>query len=130
MECLLVSHDGRLRSALKLDLRKLRQKFWFRVRFRMTIATVIYDRRIWILLKQVRRQGSCPVCRPHCFVWRMLERLGCRLRRVVTFDTRNRLRPIDAAILGYVIEVVELNRSKFRLSPQRDYFRRFLTVLS
>ena len=95
----------------------------------MTIAADIYGRRIWILLKQLRRQSSCAISRPGGFVRRMLDSFRCRLRRVVAFNTGELCSAINAAVLGDVIEVVELNRSKFRLSSQRDYFRRLLSVL-
>ena len=57
----------------------------------------------------------------------MLYSFRCRLRRVVAFNTGELRSAINAAVLGDVIEMVELNRSKFRLSPQRG--RRILRVI-
>ncbi len=129
MERLLVGHDRRFRTTFKLDLRNLGQQLWFGIRPSMTIATDIYDRRIWILLKQLRRQSGGAIRRPSGFVRRMLYSFSSRLSRVVAFNTGDLRSAINAAVLGDVIEVVELNRSKFRLGPQSDYFRRFLSVL-
>ncbi len=128
MERLLVSHDRRLRTTFKLDLRNLWQQLWLGISPGMAIATGS-SQCIWILFQQFQRQRCGPVRRPHCFVWRMFYSFRCRLRRVVAFNTGDLRSAISAAVLGDVIEVVELDRSKFRLSPQRDYFRRFLCVL-
>ena len=129
MKRLLVSHDRRVRTAFKLDLRNLGQQLWLGISLSMTIATDS-SQCIGIFFKQLRRQSGGAIRRPHCFVRRVLERLGCRLRRVVAFNTGELRSAINAAVLGDVIEVVELNRSKFRIRSQRDYFRRLLSVLS
>src|SRR6266404_7512347 len=129
MERLLVSHDCRLCTAFKLDLRNLRQQLRLGIRARMAIATDSTDR-IRVFLKQICRQSSRAIRRPRGFVWRVLERLSCRLRRVVTLDASDQAGTVGAPFLSDVIEVVELNRSKLRIRSQRDHFRRLLSVLS
>ena len=129
MERLLVGHDRSLRTTFKLDLRNLRQQLWLGIRPRMTIATHIYGRRAWILLNQLRRQGGRAISRPGSFVRRMLDSFSSRLGCVMAFNTGYLRSAISAAVLGDVIEVVKLDRPKFRLSSQRDYFRRFLSAL-
>jgi len=129
MERLLVSHDCRLCTAFKLDLRNLRQQLRLGIRARMAIATNSSDR-IRVFLKQICRQSSRAIRRPRRLVWRVLERLSCRLRGVVTLDASDQAGTVGAPFLSDVIEVVELNRSKLRIRSQRDHFRRLLSVLS
>ena len=95
----------------------------------MAIATDSTDR-IRVFLKQICRQSSRAIRRPRRLVWRVLERLSCRLRGVVTLDASDQAGTVGAPFLSDVIEVVELDRSKLRIRSQRDHFRRLLSVLS
>jgi hypothetical protein len=129
MKCLLISHYRRLCAAFKLDLRNIRQKLGLGVCLRMTVSTDSPDR-IGIFLEQLRGQSGRAIRGPGGFVRRMLYSFRSRLGRVVTFNASDRLGPVNAAVLGDVIEVVELNRSQLCIRSQRDYFRRLLSILN
>jgi hypothetical protein len=110
MKGLLVGQGDQLSSDFKLDLRNFGQELWFGVSSSMTIATDIYFGCSWVFLEQVRRQCSGPIRRPHCFQRRMLRSFGSRLRGMMTFNARYP-GALNAAILGDMVDVAELNNS-------------------
>jgi hypothetical protein len=129
MKRLLVGHNRRIGAAFKLDLRNLRQQLRLGIGPCMAIATD-GAQGVCVLGKQVQRHRGGPIGRPNRFVWRMLEGFGRGLRSVMAIYTSELSRAVNTAVLSDVIEVVELDRPKFRIRTQRYCLRRFLSVLS
>jgi hypothetical protein len=129
MERLLVSHNGRLFAAFKLDLRNFRKQFWLRISSRVTIAANSAYR-IRIFLHQLNGQGCSSISRPYSLVRRMLRGFRQRLCRVVTLNASDWLGAVSAAIFRNVIEVVKGDLTEFRVFPENDGLGRFLCILS
>ncbi len=108
MKRLLVIQDHWLSAAFRLDLRRRRQQFRLLLRSSMAVLAHGHWRRIRIFLEEIRSQGGGSIRRPRSLVQRVLYHFRCWLRRMMTLDARDRLGPVDTAILGDVVDVAKL----------------------